>query len=274
MSEFTTTSSDLNLRVMGFCGVDDSVSPEHIQLLSTRYTWIEWGFLFRPDKEGEPRYASMEWVRKMASVNSETGEIMRLAGHLCGSRCQEVLEGDPSFVEELSSLGFGRVQVNATAANNVLVDPTKFTEYANNLIRCMNAVSTVEWIFQSNDETKPILDHLLVNPPQNMSVLFDASCGLGKEISEFPVPFSDPEIPCGYAGGIGPSTIQDILTGVSRAARGKSVWVDMESSLRVTLMEKNGTTKDVFSLDKCFECILMGTKNFNMPVSRFTILSI
>ena len=77
-----------------------------------------------------------------------------------------------------------------------------------------------------------------------------------------------------YVGGIGPSTIQDIMTGVADAARGKAVWIDMESSLRVTLIEKNGATKDVFSIDKCFQCILIGTKNFNLPVSRFTILSI
>lgn len=42
----------LNLRVMGFCGCDDSVNPELLQILSIHYSWIEWGILFRPDLEG------------------------------------------------------------------------------------------------------------------------------------------------------------------------------------------------------------------------------
>jgi len=48
-------SSSLNLRVMGFCGADDSCQPEMLQLLSTHYPWIEWGVLFRPDLEGTAR---------------------------------------------------------------------------------------------------------------------------------------------------------------------------------------------------------------------------
>jgi len=30
--------------------------------MSSRYPFIEWGVLFREDKEGEPRYAEMGWV--------------------------------------------------------------------------------------------------------------------------------------------------------------------------------------------------------------------
>ena len=75
---------------MGFCGVDDSVDPELLQLLSVHYPWIEWGVLFRPDMEGTPRYATEDWVKKLISVNTESGNLMHLAGHLCGSRCLSV----------------------------------------------------------------------------------------------------------------------------------------------------------------------------------------
>ena len=40
---------------------------------------------------------------------------MRLAAHLCSSRCQEVIEGKMDFLTELKAMGFGRVQINATA---------------------------------------------------------------------------------------------------------------------------------------------------------------
>jgi hypothetical protein len=33
-------------------------------MLSQRFPFIEWGMLFRPDLEGTPRYATMDWVRR------------------------------------------------------------------------------------------------------------------------------------------------------------------------------------------------------------------
>eukprot|EP01032_Pedospumella_encystans_P039078 gene39078-44302_t len=48
----------INMRVIGFCGMDDSVSPDLLALVSSRYPWVEWGVLFRNDLEGTPRYPS------------------------------------------------------------------------------------------------------------------------------------------------------------------------------------------------------------------------
>lgn len=300
----------LNLRMMGFCGADDSVSPELMQILSVHYSWIEWGMLFRPDLEGQPRYATKGWVQQLCKLNKDTGSVMRLAGHLCGSRCQEVLDGDFSFVEQLRGLGFGRVQVNATRANNVNVDSSKLGTHATNLLQCMAAVPEIEWIFQLNSETRPLWDEIMriassgidasrvsdsgtgsgsnsrssgSGVPRNCSVLFDASCGLGVLASEYPAPLCDPvEILSGYAGGIGPSNITEVLDHVSTAAKGKMVWVDMESSLRTTIVTKrklqDGAVEegraDVFSIDKCFACVLVGTQRFGLPVSRFPLVSI
>lgn len=59
MASFTGAPG-LNLRYMGFCGVDDSVvNQELLHLLSLHYSWIEWGILFRPDLEGTPRSVSL-----------------------------------------------------------------------------------------------------------------------------------------------------------------------------------------------------------------------
>ena len=71
-------SKRLNLRVMGFCGVDDTISPDLLHLFSSHYTWIEWGVLFRPDMEGTPRYASTAWVENLVKCNKDNGSIMRL----------------------------------------------------------------------------------------------------------------------------------------------------------------------------------------------------
>ena len=50
-----------------------------LQVLSAKYSWIEWGVLFRPDLEGTPRYATMTWVKELSVVNKENGAIMRLS---------------------------------------------------------------------------------------------------------------------------------------------------------------------------------------------------
>ncbi|KDO32552.1 hypothetical protein SPRG_03027 [Saprolegnia parasitica CBS 223.65] len=256
-----TTTTSLTLRAMGFCGADDSVHPKLLQTLSVHYPWIEWGVLFRPDLEGSPRYATSGWVQQLAACARATP--MKLAGHLCGSRCQDILAGDASFVQELYAMGFHRVQVNATAANHVLVEAGRIDEYVANIRRCMARVPQVEWIIQCNTETKAIWEPLAAAPPANMSLLFDASCGLGVPMTEFPKPL--PNIPCGYAGGIGPNNIRSMLERVQAASGGAPVWVDMESSLRLKVLE---CVTDVFSVEKCFVCADVGVTAFGLALEH------
>lgn len=259
----------LNLRVMGFCGADDSVAPEHLAVISHRFPWIEWGVLFRPDLEGTARYATWAWVERLSRAKSmmEGGaDRLKLAGHLCASRCQQILDGDASFAMQLHGLGFGRIQINATAANKVQVDPAKLDMYASNIRSCMAAVPEIEFIFQLNDETRGIWSCIQAQVPaepipQNMSILYDASCGLGVLASEYPAPLDG--LPCGYAGGIGPSNLGQVLLAVERASNGLPVWIDMESSLRVNVTDKQSPApNDVFSLDKCFACAIEGAHIF------------
>jgi hypothetical protein len=71
------------LRALGFCGADDSVNPKQLGIYSAAYPFIEWGVLFCPDKEGEPRYASSEWVNELGKVAKLSDGKLRLAAHLC-----------------------------------------------------------------------------------------------------------------------------------------------------------------------------------------------
>lgn len=38
------------LRALGLCGVDDSVNPKLLGIISRAYPFVEFGVLFRPDK--------------------------------------------------------------------------------------------------------------------------------------------------------------------------------------------------------------------------------
>ena len=144
------------LETIGFCGIDDSVNPRLLKLISKNYPLVEWGVLFRPDREGQPRYATEGWVSRLSRIvpdddddeeeeeeddddagggRGETGRrrntggvVVRLAAHLCGSHVNDLLGSsmDPECARRIDALlrkmggwGFGRVQVNATAVNGV-----------------------------------------------------------------------------------------------------------------------------------------------------------
>lgn len=257
-----------NMRSVGFCGADDSVHPKMLGLICNSYPFVEFGVLFRPDKEGLPRYASKQWVQELASVAKSSSGIMRLAAHLCGSRVKEVLDGDDAFVSSLEQLGFNRVQINATAQNGV--DTSNLSESVSTFAAVMARHPELEFILQKNDETRPLWQGLLESDgelcgpvgriPQNVTMLVDESKGTGVLASSYPSPPDEYNI--GYAGGIGPGNIEGVLTGVLEASGGRNVWIDMESSLRSI---KDG--KDVFDLDKCYQCIdsVCAAKLFKHP---------
>lgn len=166
------------------------------------------------------------------------------------------------------------MQVNATAANGVGVDPAKLSAYAQSLRASIESVPEVEWIFQLNDETRPLWNLISAEDvPANMSVLFDASCGKGIVASTYQPPLTNPDVMCGYAGGLGPDNVGAAMEALIDVAEGKPIWIDMESSLRVAVSDKTVLDKDVFSVDKCFACIKVGVL-FGLPVSRFSVVEI
>lgn len=270
------------LFAIGFCGADDSVHPHQLAIMSYTYPTVEFGVLFRPDKEGTPRYASPAWVDQLRvtvqHMKNASGHTIKLAAHLCGSRVNDLLDDkNMDFLRYIQSVGFQRVQINATAVNGV--DTSRLTESATSLWRIIQDFQQLEFIVQKNDETKPLwepIEVLLSNHRNitNVSMLLDESKGTGlvSSISSW----SQPSVlyRTGYAGGIGPNNVGDILKNIidlitssdcSETKRNlqQHFWIDMESSLRSI---KNGN--DIFDLDKCFQvvdtvCSLQLTKRPN-----------
>jgi hypothetical protein len=261
-STATSNSKKTHLRALGFCGADDSVHTNMLALIANAYPFVEFGILFRPDKEGQPRYASASWVKRLVAVASKSSN-MKLAAHLCQSRVNQVLKGDDSFIQSTIKGNFQRVQINATAVNGVDMSALEDSRIGDTLTAfagLVNKHSDIEFILQKNDETKPLWNGLLQMDtpeaggkagrlPPNVSMLVDDSKGTGV-VSSTPWPTPPEEYPIGYAGGIGPENIHKVLGDVIEAGNGKSIWIDMESKLR---SNKNG--QDVFDLDKCYQVI-------------------
>jgi len=200
-------------------------------------------------QEGEPRYATEEWVKSLAAVASATN--MKLAAHLCSSRVNELLVGDDAFLSTLPSKGFRRVQINATAVNGV--DTSDLAGSVPIFAEVITKHTDLEFILQKNEETRPLWEGILHrfrdgSLPSNVTMLVDESKGTGKLSSFWPAPPKEYDV--GYAGGISPRNIRKVLEDVMTAALGRTIWIDMESSLRST---RNG--RDVFDIQKCYECV-------------------
>lgn len=221
-------SERVHLTALGFCGVDDSIHPHHLASFTHAYENVEFGVLFRPDKEGTPRYASAQWVQQLKSTvksMKKENKDMRLAAHLCGTRVHEIFEGNNEFLHQLVEWGFQRVQINATAVNGVdtakyfslnkddptaMVDSSICVEHFWNLV---HQFPELEFIIQKNEETKPFwesvekkLQRLQQQQPQsststssdvvgtiptNIAMLIDESKGTGTlSTRPWPVPSS------------------------------------------------------------------------------------
>lgn len=124
--------------------------------------------LFRPDKAGLPRYASEVWLEQLGTTNAM--RTMRLAGHLCSSRVDELLRGETDFVLRMNKeVGFTRFQINATKANGTNMSLFSTDAAAASCVAKLRdafaAVPQVEFIMQRNSETKPLWERLVSIDP-------------------------------------------------------------------------------------------------------------
>ncbi|CAK0802614.1 unnamed protein product, partial [Prorocentrum cordatum] len=118
--------------------------------------------------------------------------------------------------------------------------------------RLAAALPDTELILQVNDETRELFRLLFEGcgegdiRPSNLAALLDASCGRGvaPEVQSLPVAGAH----CGYAGGMGPETIDRQLREIAVVLEGHpdTVWIDMESGVRT----RGADGSDVFDLAK------------------------
>lgn len=245
----------MKLRYLGFCGIDDTVNITDLLKVSKIYPFVEWGILLRSDLEGSSRYPTKEWTDYFLKKRLECNYSVNLAGHLCGNRVIEILSGNYKYIEYLNLHKINRIQVNATKINGVNLNDDNLSLYYLNLITAIRAFSSIEWIIQRNLETEDLCQLIEYNSynQNNISFLFDSSCGTGKFSIDFPKATS--KFICGYAGGISYDNINIVLKKISEFQTNdyvrENIWVDMETSLR-TKIEKN---KSIFDLSKVNKCI-------------------
>ena len=190
-----------------FTGIDADTDFTRVHDLSQVYP-IEWGVLFSPERQGEePRYPAQDVIDRFREV--PVGK----SAHLCGGHSKAIMAGNPL---PFPLIGFDRVQVNSRKP-----DPEAIVRFA--IAHSVTPIMQVRELEFPEDE--------------GVAMLFDRSGGFGRPPEAWPKHPGSSLV--GYAGGISPDNILDVLTAVDSSG---PYWLDMESGIR---------TDDRLDLDKC-----------------------
>lgn len=226
-----------------FCtltGVDENTDINKLWALAKKYPFVEFGVLISKTRAGsaDKRYPSLDFIKELGNKMNRYSSP-NFALHICGTDTVLDFMDETSDVYKLSR-PFNRIQLNFISKKYPIDSIRRlFVREKNKFI-----------ITQYNNANKELWRKL--SDFNNHHVLFDASGGRGKEISDFippldieseGLPFQSINPLCGYAGGIGPDNVSDVLEKISSIAPYPKYWIDMEQKLR--------DSADIFDLNIC-----------------------
>lgn len=197
-------------------GADDDTRHEDMMALAERFPFVEWGIL-ASRKSPRPRYPSQEWIDRLTSLPGR----MTLALHVCGALARELIDGsNPKAVVFAASRQFNRMQVNG------------YIPGAHPLWDAVAVLPRVETILQCRTEAdvQTVCDDAARIRQRGgiASVLFDPSGGRGIDAFRWPVTPRGARL--GFAGGIGPDSVLEVLREIG--LRSAPYWIDMDTKVR------------------------------------------
>jgi hypothetical protein len=197
-------------------GADGAVNPLDLQDLSLRFPFVEWGILISHKREDTPRYPCRDWIWELQHKR------VRLAAHLCGKDARDTIAtGQHWSLRER----FRRYQINGYETLTPAL--SRVAEYTGIILQV-----------RAEAHLERVAAEALSLPFSNGGVLFDPSGGRGIEAKAWPAPPDRCQL--GYAGGIGPDNVEQVLHELLAVNRAP-FWIDMESGVR---------TNDDFDLTK------------------------
>lgn len=216
-------------------GADDSTSLDDLWRLAGqhRFGLVEWGVLYDATRQGQGRYPSLDWIKRLAARLEHPGaRPPAFALHLCGRQAVGDFLAGTGHVCEVAK-HFGRIQLNFRQDDYPLdqVDKALRRNLNKQIITPHNEANASLW--------EPLFKR------RNHAVLFDASAGRGISPEQWATPFAG--VPCGYAGGLGPDNLATELPRIHAAAAGDHYWLDLEAKLR--------NSADQFDLVRAKQCL-------------------
>ena len=215
------------LDFLTFTGVDSETPMNDLLSIAKSYgkSHVEFGVLVgsHTGESNHGIFPSLHVVRAAKNLRLNYG--VQVAIHLCGRYSRMVMQDDgvPDEVYDLCN-GFSRVQINLHGDNfnpgRVVVAAQAVKRFADT-VRC-------QWVILqhrgSNWHNIPVFH-------EKVEYLFDKSEGGGRAaFEEWPTP-SPLLSRMGYAGGIGPETIDQAID-FALAHPDPSLWFDMEGRIR------------------------------------------
>lgn len=202
-------------------GADDLVSIGDLFFFADRFPFVEWGILISPKRQGTARYPSFHWLNALHDAWRARGKTDRFAAHFCGAATRDTIAGYATHLDAPYMEMFRRVQLNGYEPSSLAA--LLLGDFAKERDRW------VEFILQARDES--VLQKLALDAHDigRASVLFDGSGGRGFSPEKWPSEPLSFNVPMGFAGGITPVNVRDVLAVVGGF---KGMWIDMESGVR------------------------------------------
>ena len=209
----------MTLKRCTLAGVDEATPLFELAVISDLHPFVEWGLLFSPTKQGlRGRHPTVERIQRALR---ELPGYVNLSLHVREEGVPLLLGGEPllaSLFQQLRSRG-GRVKLDCDFAER------KVDRAA--LRRFLLDHADVKFITRHNEKNAPVTQSLAGVP--NHCVLFEAATG---SVGPGAWPAASPMSTCGYAGNLGPETLEKALPRIYEAAAHNEFWIELEGRLR------------------------------------------
>lgn len=258
----------MKLTGISFIGADEQTQIEDLyEMCAKSPIPIEIGLLYSPNKAGkQKRYPSLKYIEKFLKtwhvaemkyynidfdseidLSDQLDKFVQLDNiptrptlslHLCGEGVRQFLHQENSQYNSINDIcvNFERLQLNFSMSE---YDPQQL---ANDIIKSLGYYKGN--IVLQNNKSKKEFNRKFVGL-SSIDFLFDGSGGFGRVLDNPEQPIANHY--CGYAGGIGPDTVEEILTKIYKLNNSNTpFYLDMESKIR----EDNN-----FSIEKCQQVI-------------------
>lgn len=208
-------------------GVDNTVEMSFIDEMTSSYSSVEWGVLLtNGTRKGGPRYPDDAWLAELTTTFKGKYD-QNFAAHFCGDLCDELIgESGESYksgvlVEHSEPYFFSRVQLNS------FPDGKWMPWHVNSLAASLAKVEII--VPLTSDHALFLARHPF---HESVTFLYDDSRGRGIRPDEWPPITHVNDRVIGFAGGINPNNIREVLDEFSTQDVDGWFWLDMETGVR------------------------------------------